>query len=211
MIKSLDFSVHVIYNLKQERSSGKMIGLKYLRSCLGISAEELGKLLGVSQSLLSRWENGAQNISKKSLESISEVFQCEKLDLQSEVTDTSMIRLSKAAADYARENFDHKVDENLVNEIQNLERQEQIRKTTDTLYNNPELAELIYKVMGLSQNGHMEEMRFLVALEELMAAGRTYNIAVGASNYSRGLIAKDDLLVEMMIFAMEKAFKKKKS
>lgn len=162
-----------------------MIGLKYLRSCLGISAEELGKLLGVSRSLLSRWENGAQNISKKSLESISEVFQCEKLDLQSEVTDTSMIRLSKAAADYARENFDHKVDENLVNEIQNLERQEQIRKTTDTLYNNPELAELIYKVMGLSQNGHMEEMRFLVALEELMAAGRTYNIAVGASNYSR--------------------------
>ena len=66
-------------------------------------------------------------------------------------------------------------------------------------------------MMGLSQNGHMEEMRFLVALEELMAAGRTYNIAVGASNYSRGLIAKDDLLVEMMIFAMEKAFKKKKS
>ena len=188
-----------------------MIGLKYFRSCLGISAESFGKLVNISRPLLSRWETGSQKMSRKSLEAICEVFQCEKLDLQNEVTDESMIRLSKAAADYMRKNFNQELDENLLDEIKGLERQEKIRKTIDILYNDSELAELIYKVMDLSENGHMDELRFLVAIEELMAAGRTYNLAVGASNYSRGLIAKDDLLVEMMIFAMEKAFKKKKS
>lgn len=120
-----------------------MIGLKYLRSCLGISAEELGKLLGVSRSLLSRWENGAQNISKKSLESISEVFQCEKLDLQSEVTDTSMIRLNVAAATYAIEN---QVDVH-INEQKKLYLQNELKKINFALIGRPELIDVINKIL----------------------------------------------------------------
>lgn len=120
-----------------------MIGLKYLRSCLGISAEELGKLLGVSRSLLSRWENGAQNISKKSLESISEVFQCEKLDLQSEVTDTSMIRLNVAAATYAIEN---QLDVH-INEQKKLYLQNELKKINFALIGRPELIDVINKIL----------------------------------------------------------------
>lgn len=120
-----------------------MIGLKYLRSCLGISAEELRKLLGVSRSLLSRWENGAQNISKKSLESISEVFQCEKLDLQSEVTDTSMIRLNVAAATYAIEN---QLDVH-INEQKKLYLQNELKKINFALIGRPELIDVINKIL----------------------------------------------------------------
>ena len=56
----------------------QLIGIAYLRRCLGITTEEFGELIGTSRHPVTKWENGAQKISKKKLELISEIFEIEK-------------------------------------------------------------------------------------------------------------------------------------
>lgn len=47
-----------------------MLGLKYLRKSLGLTGDDLANELGVSKSLISKWESGKQKISEKHKETI---------------------------------------------------------------------------------------------------------------------------------------------
>lgn len=47
-----------------------MLGLKYLRKSLGLTGEDLANELGVSKSLISKWESGKQKISEEYKETI---------------------------------------------------------------------------------------------------------------------------------------------
>lgn len=76
-----------------------MIGMKFLRQSLDLSADQFGKeiLGGVSRAAISKWERGHEPIPKKKLKILSEKFGCKPELLQEEINDETAYYLYRIA------------------------------------------------------------------------------------------------------------------
>ena len=79
-----------------------MIGMKFLRKSLDLSADKFGReiLGGVSRAAISKWERGHEPIPKKKLKILSEIFGCKPEILQEEINDETAAYLYRTAKSF---------------------------------------------------------------------------------------------------------------
>lgn len=77
--------------------------IKQKRTELGLSGEELGKILGVQRAAVSKWESGeVENIKRSTIEAMAKLFKCSPswlmgFDVSVEVSKPADLMLSEQA------------------------------------------------------------------------------------------------------------------
>lgn len=136
-----------------------MIGLKYLRSCLGIQAKQLADELGINKQNVTLWEKRIQKIPEKHLQKLADKYECGKEDLQNKVTYESMIRLNSAVVMYATEN---KMD-SYIDTQEKLYLQNELKKINNILIGKPELIDVVNEVIRISRDPQeLAKLKFLL-------------------------------------------------
>lgn len=189
-----------------------MNGLQYLRKCLNMTAEEFAELIGVSRPSISKWERGIEPISRKQSKRLMDIFHCEAAILQQEIDSEQMMKLNSIVTMYQlRKETEEtqkkleKLHEKLIDSQENM----RIRSVTEALERDEDLLFAVEKLIRLFyESKGRDSIKFTLTLAELYMSGEESNLAVGKSDYCRGLIGKDDSLVKMMLYAMNLALKK---
>lgn len=188
-----------------------MNGLQYLRKCTNMTAEEFGKMIGVSRPMISKWERGLEHIPEKHATKLYELFKCEREILEKEVDESAQLMITNKYYQYQMRKNAGRMDGDLLSELDNLRMESRIRNLTEYFYQDPDFLELAEKLICLTRNSNNEtdrgRLRFMLTLIELHMSGREYNLIIGKSNYKQGLIAKDDPLAKIMLSAMDLALK----
>ena len=117
-----------------------MLGLKYIREYLEISTTELAKELGVSQSSISYWENGRQQIPPKRLQQISFLTGVPKELIAKEISEEDRININHLLANsklFPDPDFDD-IPEDVLEQLreQDEAREREYQKTIDAFYSD---------------------------------------------------------------------------
>jgi transcriptional regulator with XRE-family HTH domain len=149
-----------------------MIGLEYILSLYGVQHQELAEKLGIKKQNINLWIKGKQNVSKKYLPTLSEMFGIDEEYFQKEVDeiDKLLIQKEKIWRDWRPEVLDPKL--NL-----SLEKLEQAAIKTEAIEVELEKARLIKSINSeVSSIKDDIELQIITQIDSLIREYRHKNI-----------------------------------
>ena len=95
-----------------------MLGLEYIRKLYGDTTITLADKLGITNALISQWENGKKPIPEKRLEELSKLYNVSSKYFSKELTSLEQVKIKKSINGIQDDEDIHK--EQIIEDIRNI-------------------------------------------------------------------------------------------